>query len=71
MEDRAECAGGAGVSSHTDCLGWWNPGLCAALPSLALGVPNKALTSRAQTPSDGLHVGQEYTMAASTAGKEA
>lgn len=65
---------GAGVSSHTDCLGrwgWWNPGLCAALPSLALRVPNKALTSRAQAPSDGLHVGQEYTMAASTAGKEA
>lgn len=44
---------GAGVSSHTDCLGrwgWWNPGLCAALPSLALRVPNKALTSRAQPP---------------------
>lgn len=60
-----------GWSQLTHCLGWRNPGLCAALPSLALGVPNKALTSRAQTPSDRLHVGQEYTMAASTAGNEA
>lgn len=61
-------------SAHTlntsGVVGWQNPGLCAALPSLALGVPNRALTSRAQAPSDGLHVSQKY-MAASTAGKEA
>lgn len=49
-EDTAEWQG-LESASHTDCLGrwgWWNPGLCAALPSLALRVPNKALTSRAQ-----------------------